>query len=481
MPGTAIHNLPYPVQIAAGPGPDVPADVKALADSIDPKLTPASKGLLAARPAFGKVGQRYYATDVAGGTEYLDIGTAWVAAGPPKAGDGINVAADLSLSVKLHSVPGLAFFAGGLYVKDDNSTLETTDTLHVKDGGITGAKIANALKPSQGAAAGTEALRALGTTAGTAAAGNDSRFPTAGEKAALAGGRGAPGAANEYTTYQALLRSAAYRRAQVTATSNGVLTFDAQIGVKWTNQISFMPIGREGDVAALGYWDLNMPANGETIQGVGGAPNRNVTGGLIPLGQWESLFVVLPPGGASVLGAADLRLVHYSVNFQVPENWIPVAILSSGAPNYVRWITGQLMLAGTSAPGWSLMQDTGWLGIGDLAGATIPFINNWGRWTSALGGPYDENAGFRKLEQTIHLRGAVLQLVAGNRGAAMFTLPAGYRPGKNMEFIVKTRIAGGATNSPFPIMVQTDGVVRPIPGENTRDGYYLDSITFPAN
>jgi len=59
-------------------------------------------------------------------------------------------------------------------------------TLKILDGNVTLAKlaaasvdttkIANSLKPSGGAANATEALRALGTTAGTAAAGDDTRF-----------------------------------------------------------------------------------------------------------------------------------------------------------------------------------------------------------------------------------------------------------------------------------------------------------------
>jgi hypothetical protein len=49
----------------------------------------------------------------------------------------------------------------------------------ISAGAIDATKIANALKPSQGAAAATEALRALGTTASTAAAGNDSRLSDA--------------------------------------------------------------------------------------------------------------------------------------------------------------------------------------------------------------------------------------------------------------------------------------------------------------
>lgn len=73
---------------------------------------------------------------------------------------------------------------GGTYpnptVNTDGATLETnTNALRVKDAGITAAKIAAALKPSGSAATTDEALRALGTAAGTAAAGNDSRLDVA--------------------------------------------------------------------------------------------------------------------------------------------------------------------------------------------------------------------------------------------------------------------------------------------------------------
>lgn len=49
-----------------------------------------------------------------------------------------------------------------------------------------------------------EMVVSLGTSGTTAAAGNDSRFPTAGEKAALAGSSGTPGANNTYVTEQGL-------------------------------------------------------------------------------------------------------------------------------------------------------------------------------------------------------------------------------------------------------------------------------------
>jgi hypothetical protein len=60
--------------------------------------------------------------------------------------------------------------------------------------------LAAELKPSGTAATTDESLRRLGTGSSHAAAGDDSRFPTAGQKLALAGTTGTPGTGNEYVT-----------------------------------------------------------------------------------------------------------------------------------------------------------------------------------------------------------------------------------------------------------------------------------------
>lgn len=177
MPTTTIHALPYPTQTAATTGPDVPADLLALADAIDPKLTPTSNSAgtpAALGLAAGKVGRRHRDTNT--GNIYLDIGTSWVLEFNAAAGDGISVTGN-TIAVRLQGTSGLAADSTGLRAATDDSTIDrSTGLLAVKDAGITAAKIAAALKPSAGAAAAAEALRALGTGAGTAAAGNDSRL-----------------------------------------------------------------------------------------------------------------------------------------------------------------------------------------------------------------------------------------------------------------------------------------------------------------
>lgn len=191
MPATAIHALPYPTQVPAGPGPDVPADIKALADALETRLTPFSSG--AGTPAglaipAGKPGRRHLNT--ATGDLYLDIGAAWVLEFDYEAdaGNGIDIVGR-SVAVKLLGTgggSGLSFSAGSLLVNSDEVTVErAAGLLQVKDAAINAAKVAASLKPSGGAAAATEALRALGVVAGTAAAGNDSRIVNALDKTLL--------------------------------------------------------------------------------------------------------------------------------------------------------------------------------------------------------------------------------------------------------------------------------------------------------
>ncbi len=74
------------------------------------------------------------------------------------------------------------------------------DLSWIPDALLTAAKLIAGLRPSAGATASTEALRALGSTADKAASGNDSRIPTQDENDALGGTSGAPSATNKYVT-----------------------------------------------------------------------------------------------------------------------------------------------------------------------------------------------------------------------------------------------------------------------------------------
>ena len=75
MPSTP-NGLPYP--LAAAP-PNVPADIQALAEAVDARLT--SSGSSSARPASGTVGQRYFAADIV--ADYVWTGSTWVRTSMP--------------------------------------------------------------------------------------------------------------------------------------------------------------------------------------------------------------------------------------------------------------------------------------------------------------------------------------------------------------------------------------------------------------
>ncbi len=85
MPGTAS----VPNVLSAQAGPTFPASLEddnwtALTTYINDREITA--GVLSARPAFGVAGRTYLATDVGGGTLYLDTGAAWLQVGGPVSG-----------------------------------------------------------------------------------------------------------------------------------------------------------------------------------------------------------------------------------------------------------------------------------------------------------------------------------------------------------------------------------------------------------
>lgn len=144
---------------------DIPRDIAALVAALEVDLV-YGQGTLTARPTStpgtpGLEGRLYVATDLTPHVAYYDYGTGW---------DALN---------------GIA--AGGVRGSDAADVQR-----EILQGSIRRVDLHAHLKPSGTAAAGDEALRALGTTAGTAAAGNDTRLtdtrtPLAGHDPASSG------------------------------------------------------------------------------------------------------------------------------------------------------------------------------------------------------------------------------------------------------------------------------------------------------
>lgn len=189
MANTTRLGLPYPVLAGSA---NVPADLQALANAIDIAAV-YSQGTFAARPAaVGINGRIYWATDT--GHLYLSTGTAWIDLGPNAIGPDSITAAMIAADA----------------IGTSELANDSVDTLAIQVGAVTNArlgalavdssKVAASLKPSGGAATSAEALRALGTTAGTALAGNDPSVGRARHYGAESeAGEGAAGASNVWT------------------------------------------------------------------------------------------------------------------------------------------------------------------------------------------------------------------------------------------------------------------------------------------
>jgi len=154
MANTTRAGLPYPPYNAPA---DVPGDILALATRLDTIIAMDDQGSLGSRPAAGVSG-RYY-TDTVSGLTYRDNGSAWIALNPVGVGDGPA------------GTPTLRSLGpGGLQATPGNDPRLSDQRVPV-DNSVTSAKISALLKPSGGAGATTEALRAIGTGAGQVAPG----------------------------------------------------------------------------------------------------------------------------------------------------------------------------------------------------------------------------------------------------------------------------------------------------------------------
>jgi hypothetical protein len=160
MQTSARRSLSYPNPTTRADSADVPRDIKTLIDALELDVV-FSQGTHAARPAAGAGvpagtggGRLYWETDTA--QLFYDSGSAWI--GP------INSVA-----------PGTASITTAMLQDDAVTAIKiaagAVGASEIADGTISVTELAASLVPSQGAGGGAEALRALGTAAGMAAAG----------------------------------------------------------------------------------------------------------------------------------------------------------------------------------------------------------------------------------------------------------------------------------------------------------------------
>lgn len=156
MPGTTTR-LGLPFSQGTDLASTIDDTMEALAEAVAAGVLVYDEGTLDSRPSAGTVGRVYRATD----TNQLDwdTGSTWV-----------------------HILPAAGSIGNAHLAPETitNSRISPTAGIQgtkLADATVGPEKLTAALKPSGSADAATEALRALGTTASKAAAGNDARFP----------------------------------------------------------------------------------------------------------------------------------------------------------------------------------------------------------------------------------------------------------------------------------------------------------------
>ncbi len=172
MPATTRLAIPYP---SSADPPNGPAQMQAIAESLDNAAIDLPEGLIAAIPSPDPRGRWFYATDQ--GILYRSSGSTWRA---------VSVAPDAVTAVQIAAAAvGNTELADDSVSKSkmqDNSVgsaeieADAVGQSELGPGAVGPVEVNDSLKPSAGAAAGTEALRAIGPGGSQVVAGNDPRL-----------------------------------------------------------------------------------------------------------------------------------------------------------------------------------------------------------------------------------------------------------------------------------------------------------------
>lgn len=130
-------------------------------------------------------------------------------------------------------------------------------------------------------------------------------------------------------------------------TGGGTVSVSAAWEVKWSTRFITISNGKGTGLATNGYFDITMPAAATVITGVGGATNKTVTANGIPIVDWETLYYILPVGGAAGTVNANFRVVNYTADVTIPSTWVKICSRNSEGP-YIDFSCGVSLRNNTS-------------------------------------------------------------------------------------------------------------------------------------
>jgi hypothetical protein len=162
-------------------------------------------------------------------------------------------------------------------------------------------------------------------------------------------------------------REVATLRANSAVTGGGTVIWDGSANLSWSSRFILISNGRGAHFSTSGYFDMVMPPSGTTIPGFGGVGNQVANAAGIPIPGWTALYYELPIGGTHVSVATRYRLVNYTSNFVVPDNWVLLAVRNSDFNRLLLNVDGGNMLA----PGQMYVSSLGRTGLACTHNMTV--------------------------------------------------------------------------------------------------------------
>jgi hypothetical protein len=182
--------------------------------------------------------------------------------------------------------------------------------------------------------------------------------------------------------------------------------------------------------------------------------------------QTTEYFDIAPAGDATI--DTDWLAGGSTTEAKYGDQSVDARVIQDGAVTTVKIQDGSITLAklaagvGVGGGGSAVTMDT-WHLVGG-PGEPV-FQNSWKNYSVVNPNISRAPVGFRKFpDGTVRLKG---QMTGGASGTA-FTLPAGYRPANNLEYVDATSQLGG-----MDVVIFTDGTVQV-----NGDPVYLDGIVF---
>ncbi len=146
-----------------------------------------------------------------------------------------------------------------------------------------------------------------------------------------------------------IIRNIAMNNARNEIYGGGTLTWSSDYCFKWTSRIIIIGAGCGTHFGTAGYFQIDMPSQGVSIQRYNAAA-VTVTANGIPLANWDTLYYNLPIGANGSSNNSNFMIYPYTGNgngFTLPFNAIPLA-LRNADNNYLYIFNRQRIAAGGS-------------------------------------------------------------------------------------------------------------------------------------